>query len=99
VWGRPLIGGGSLATAELADLAVDQCELIEERFTLIAPDDYRGDLLEIKLFGGRAQELARESLYAGEGEDEDEGDEDDEGEEGEDDVLAGGENRDEEEDR
>lgn len=58
--------GGRVATAELADLAVDQCELIEERFTLIAPDDYRGDLLEIVLFGGRGQELARESLYAGE---------------------------------
>jgi hypothetical protein len=66
VWGRPLIGGERTVTAELADLAVDQCELIEERFTLIAPDDYRGDLLEIKLFGGRGQELARESLYAGE---------------------------------
>ncbi len=70
VWGRPMIGGGRVATAELADLAVDQCELIEERFTLIAPDDYRGDLLEIKLFGGRGQELARESLYAGEDEEE-----------------------------
>jgi hypothetical protein len=66
VWGRPLIGGGRVVTAELADLAVDQCELIEERFTLIAPDDYRGDLLEIKLFGSRGQELARESLYTGE---------------------------------
>ena len=31
-------------------LAVDQCELRDERFTLIAPDDYRQDLLEIKLF-------------------------------------------------
>jgi hypothetical protein len=72
VWGRPLIGGGRIATAELADLAVDQCELIEERFTLIAPDDYRGDLLEIKLFGSRGQELARESLYAGEGDKEEE---------------------------
>lgn len=80
VWGRPLIGGGRLATAELADLAVDQCELIEERFTLIAPDDYRGDLLEIKLFGGRGQELARESLYAGD--DEEEGGEEDEDSEG-----------------
>jgi len=66
VWGRALVGGGRVATAELAGLAVDQCELIEERFTLIAPDDYRGDLLEIALFGGRGQELARESLYAGE---------------------------------
>lgn len=63
VWGRPLIGGGHIATAELADLAVDQCVLVEERFTLIAPDDYRGDLLQIKLFDARGQELARESLY------------------------------------
>jgi len=82
VWGRPLLAGGHVATAELADLAVDQCELIEERFTLIAPDDYRGDLLEIKLFGGRGQELARESLYAGE--DEDEGEDEEEKKKGED---------------
>jgi hypothetical protein len=71
VWGRPLVSGGRVVTAELADLAVDQCELIDERFTLIAPDDYRGDLLEIKLFDLKGRELARESLYAGE-EDEDE---------------------------
>ena len=66
VWGRPLVSGGRLVTAELADLAVDQCELLQERFTLIAPDDYRGDLLEIKLFDVKGRELARESLYAGE---------------------------------
>jgi hypothetical protein len=66
VWGRPLLSGGRIVTAELADLAVDQCELIEERFTLIAPDNYRGDLLEIKLFDVKGRELARESLYAGE---------------------------------
>jgi hypothetical protein len=70
VWGRPLLSGGSIVTAELADLAVDQCELIDDRFTLIAPDDYRHDLLEIKLFDGRGRELARESLYDGEDEDE-----------------------------
>lgn len=74
VWGRPLLPGGEIVTAELAELAVDQCLLIEERFTLIAPDDYRHDLLEIKLFDGKARELARESLYAGE-EDEEELDE------------------------
>lgn len=70
VWGRPLVSGGRIATAELADLAVDQCELVDERFTLIAPDDYRHDLLEIKLFDIKGRELARESLYAGEDEDE-----------------------------
>ena len=70
VWGRPLLPGGRIVTAELADLAVDQCELIDERFTLIAPDDYRHDLLEIKLYGSKNQELASESLYAGEDEEE-----------------------------
>ncbi len=66
VWGHPLVPGGRVVTAELAGLAVDQCELIDERFTLIAPDDYRQDLLEIRLFGSKNQELARESLYAAE---------------------------------
>jgi len=64
VWGHPLVSGGKIVTAELADLAVDQCELVQDRFTLIAPDDYRHDLLDIKLFDGKARELARESLYA-----------------------------------
>ena len=70
VWGRPLVDGGAVVTAELADLAVDQCVLVEGRFTLIAPDDYRGDTLDIKLFDRRGQQLALESLYA---EDDEEG--------------------------
>jgi hypothetical protein len=74
VWGRPLMSGGRIVTAELADLAVDQCELIEERFTLLAADDYRHDLLEVKLFDGRGRELARESLYAGDDEEEEDDD-------------------------
>jgi hypothetical protein len=75
VWGRPLVRGGVLATAELADLAVDQVALIEDRFTLIAPDNYRGDILDIKLFDTRGTQIAAESLYEdddGEPEDEDE---------------------------
>ncbi len=75
VWGRPLISGGRIVTGELADLAVDQCELSNERFTLIAPDDYRHDLLEIKLFDLKGRELARESLYAGDDDDEETDDE------------------------
>lgn len=63
VWGRALSPGGRIATAELGGMVVDQCELERERFTLIAPDDYGGDLLEIALFDGRGRELARESLY------------------------------------
>jgi hypothetical protein len=74
VWGVPQIRGGVIATAELADLCVDQCLLVEDRFTLIAPDDYRKDFLEIKLFNVRGEELAGESLYADDGEDEEEDD-------------------------
>ena len=58
-----------IVTAELANLAVDQCELVEERFTLIAPDNYRGDFLEVKLWGRRGEELAAESLYVDDDED------------------------------
>ena len=63
VWGVPLIPGGEIVTAELANLAVDQCELSDQRFTLIAPDNYRSDYLEIKLWGKSGDELAVESLY------------------------------------
>lgn len=66
VWGVPQIAGGTQVTAELANLAVDQCELVEQRFTLIAPDNYRADFLEIKLWGKSGEELARESLYVDE---------------------------------
>jgi hypothetical protein len=63
VWGRPLLAGGVVVTAELADLAVDQCALIEDRFTLLAPDDYRGDTLDVKLWDARGDRIASESLY------------------------------------
>lgn len=66
VWGVPLIPAGTLVTAELANLAVDQCDLTEQRFTLIAPDNYRSDFLEIKLWSKSGEELARESLYVDE---------------------------------
>jgi len=69
VWGVPLIPGGAVVTAELANHAVDQCGLVEQRFTLVAADNYRGDYLDIKLWGKRGEELASESLY-----DEDAGD-------------------------
>ena len=61
-------------TAELADLAVDQCDLVEDRFTLIAPDDYRGDVLDSKLFSREGDELAVESLYVDDEDDDDEED-------------------------
>lgn len=72
VWGVPMIAGGSIVTAELAGLAVDQCAIVDERFTLLAPDDYRSDYLDIKLWDGRGRELASESLYVEDDDDDDE---------------------------
>ena len=72
VWGRPMVEGAAVATAELANLAVDQCVLVEGRFTLLAPDAYRGDTLDVKLFDRRGKEVARESLYTDDDEDDDE---------------------------
>lgn len=68
VWGRAITAGGAVVTAELGSLAVDQCTLVEDRFTLIAPDDYGGDLLEVRLYAASGDELARESLYDENGE-------------------------------
>ena len=63
VWGQALISGGAVATAELGELTVDQCTLAEDRFTLLAPDDVGGELLEVRLYDEEGDELARESLY------------------------------------
>lgn len=66
VWGVPLVDGGEVATAELGDrvrVTVDQCPLVENRFTLIAPDDFGGDTLEVRVFDGRGGQVAAESLY------------------------------------
>ncbi len=63
VWGRSLIAGGVLATALLGGVDVDQCRLEDDRFTLLAPDDFGGDLLEVRLYSADGEELARESLY------------------------------------
>jgi hypothetical protein len=70
VWGVPLVSGGRLATAELSDLAVDQCAVRDGRFTLLAPDAYRSDYLDIKLWDGDGRELASESLYVEDDEEE-----------------------------
>ncbi len=69
VWGVPLIMQGVIVTAELANLAVDQCVVQEERFTLIAPDNYMGDYLEVKLWNRGGKQLATESLYVDDDED------------------------------
>jgi hypothetical protein len=63
VWGVGLVAGGAVATAELGPTTTDQCELIEDRFTLVSLDDFTGDYIEVRLYGARGAELARESLY------------------------------------
>jgi hypothetical protein len=63
VWGVALTGGGTVVTAELGGLAVDQCALVDSRFTMLAPDAYKSDYLEIHLWDRAGRELARESLY------------------------------------
>lgn len=66
VWGVPLVAGGALATAELGGrvrVTVDQCALIENRLTLIAPDDFGGDTLDVRIYDTKGTELAVESLY------------------------------------
>jgi hypothetical protein len=71
VWGVPLLRGGATATAELGGTAVDQCRITENRFTLLAPDAYADRYLEIALWDAQGGELARESLYEDDGEDDD----------------------------
>jgi hypothetical protein len=67
VWGRPLLQGAVAATAELDGETVDQEEISQGRFTLLALDALEafGDdaYMEVKLWNRRAQELASESLY------------------------------------
>jgi len=68
VWGRPLVRGAVAATAELEAETVDQEEISQDRFTLIALDALEGYgdeiFMEVKLWSRRAQELASESLYS-----------------------------------
>lgn len=68
VWGRPLVRGAVAATAVLDGETVDQEEISQERFTLIALDALEGYgdpvYMEVKLWSRRAMELASESLYA-----------------------------------
>lgn len=68
VWGSPLVQGAVAATAELDGETVDQEEISNGRFTLLALDalEAYGDeiFMQVKLWSRRAQELASESLYA-----------------------------------
>jgi hypothetical protein len=68
VWGRPLVRGAVAATAVLDAETVDQEEISQDRFTLLALDALEGYgdnvFMEVKLWSRRADELASESLYS-----------------------------------
>lgn len=72
VWGRPLVPGAVVATAELAGEIVDQAPLVEDRFTLVAVDALQGDgdehFLTVRLWNARGEQVAEDTLYAEEGE-------------------------------
>jgi hypothetical protein len=63
VWGVALVPNGAAVTTELGPTTTDQCTLVDDRFTLISLDAYTGDYIEVRLYGARGAELARESLY------------------------------------
>ncbi len=63
VWGVPFERRGHLVTAELGPDVVDEAEIVDERFTLLAPDAYDDHYLDIVLKDRGGNELVRESLY------------------------------------
>jgi hypothetical protein len=63
IWGVPFERRGRVVTAELGETVVDEAEIIDERFTLLAPDAYDDQYLDIVLRDGAGNELVRESLY------------------------------------
>lgn len=71
IWGRRMLDTGTVVTAELDGVTVDQCRLEDERFTLVAPDAYGGDYLEVALWDDSGRECARESLYEDDHDDDD----------------------------
>jgi hypothetical protein len=69
VWGVPTVSGAAAATALLGGELVDACALEQNRFTLLAPDGILGSL-EIAMVDATGEELARESLFAPDDEEE-----------------------------
>jgi hypothetical protein len=70
VWGVALEHRGLVVTSELGPTSTDQCALVDDRFTLVSLDNYTGDYIEVVLFGSDGKEIATESLYADDDEEE-----------------------------
>ena len=63
IWGVPFERRGRLVEAQLGATTVDEAEIDGERFTLLAPDAYADEYMDVVLWDGAGSELARESLY------------------------------------
>ncbi len=63
IWGVPFERRGRIVTAELGPDTVDETEIVGEGFTLLAPDAYDDEYLDVVLKDGAGNELVRESLY------------------------------------
>ncbi|HWK27433.1 MAG TPA: hypothetical protein VNS09_12770 [Solirubrobacter sp.] len=63
IWGVPFERRGKVVTAQLGPTVVDEAEVVGERFTLLAPDAYDDEYLDVVLADGAGNELVRESLY------------------------------------
>jgi hypothetical protein len=63
IWGVPFERRGRIVSAELGPDVVDETEIVGERFTLLAPDAYNDEYLDVVLADGAGNELVRESLY------------------------------------
>ena len=58
VWGVALVPNGAVPPPSSGPTTTDQCELVDDRFTLVSLDAYTGDYVEVRLFGERGAELA-----------------------------------------
>jgi hypothetical protein len=63
IWGVPFERRGRRVAAELGPDVVDETEIDGDRFTLLAPDAYDDNYLDVVLLDGAGNELVRESLY------------------------------------
>jgi len=63
IWGVPFERRGRLVEAQLGATTVDEASIEGDRFTLLAPDAYDDEYLDVVLLDGTGNELVRESLY------------------------------------
>ena len=66
VWGRPLVAAAAPSPRSSPSSRSTAASWLENRFTLLAPDDYRDTCSRSSSGARKGKQLARESLYEGE---------------------------------